>query len=104
MEFCKGDVMNVTLTAACSKDDVLIIGTIHGIALRDGAIGDTIAVAVSGGFKLPAATGAIAQGAACYWNGITKQVVAAAADGVTQIGYAFEAKADADTEIWVKIN
>lgn len=54
----EGNVIDVTLASAAASGDVLVIGNLLGVCLSDGAIGDIVAVAVSGVFDLPAVDGA----------------------------------------------
>lgn len=50
-----GSVIDVTLAAAVSAGDVVVVGALVGVAITDGAVGDTIAVNINGVWQLPAA-------------------------------------------------
>lgn len=101
-----GRVLDVTLTAAVSSGGVVAIGKLVGIAVTDGAIGDTIAVHVEGVFQLPKLAAAVfARGAAVNWDADGAQAIVAAG-GVgdfNAIGYAVEPAAANATTVLVRL-
>ena len=102
---------NATGSAVVSGQ-VVVIGTIVGVALQDIANGDSGDVAVDEVFTLPKATGAITQGARVYWDADGDPLGGTAGTGAitttaasnTLAGYAFAAAAEAATTVDVKLN
>lgn len=107
-----GGILNHTLTAAASSGDVVVKGSIAGIAQIDGAIGDVVPIAVEGVYEVPAATAAITDGAKVYWDADGDPVGGTAGSGAatatatdnTLIGYAIAAKASAGATVQVKLD
>jgi predicted RecA/RadA family phage recombinase len=65
----EGDVLNhVVAGSAISSGDIVALTDIVGVAITDGAIGDTIAVQVEGVFTLAKATGAVTIGQKLYYD------------------------------------
>lgn len=83
--------------------DIVVASDIAGVALTDGKVGETIAIAVEGVYSLPKGSGAIAQGKMVYFNTTDKNIVTTAS-GNTFIGYAWNAAAAGDPVIPVKIS
>lgn len=54
----EGNVIDVVLAAAAVSGVPMVIGTLLGVPITDGAIGDTIAVSIEGVHDLLATTGA----------------------------------------------
>lgn len=93
----KGEVMEVTLTAAASSGDFVMTGSLGGVAQVDGANGDTIGVLRCGVFTLPKATGqAWTVGARLYWSSANSNFTTTAT-GNTLVGVAAAAAATGDT-------
>ncbi len=71
----KGEVLNY---AATTKDitsgELVIMGTIAGVAKTDIAIGETGAIHITGVYSLPKANEAITQGAKVYWSNVNQNV------------------------------
>ena len=85
--------------------EMVVIEDMVAIAITDGAVGETISLAVEGVYRLPKGTGAIKQGEKVYANVAadgTKTVVTAAT-GNTFIGYAWNSAGAADTTIDVNL-
>lgn len=100
-----GDVFDHTLAAAVLAGAVIVMADTVGVALTDGAIGDTIAVRVAGVFELPkAAPLAIAQGAKVYWDATPGNITTDATAPNVFAGYAFVDGASADTTLLVRLN
>ncbi|MEG6505868.1 DUF2190 family protein [Nitratidesulfovibrio sp. 1201_IL3209] len=95
----KGDIIDYTNggSAAIASGQVVVIGTLVGVALVDIAVGETGSVAIAEVFEVPKASGAISQGAAVYWDADGNPVDGTAgtgaatttADGNTLAGKAF---------------
>jgi len=65
----EGNVIKVTLVAAQVSGVPMVIGKLLGIPLTDGAIGDVIAVAISGIYNVLAVTGAaFVKGETITWD------------------------------------
>lgn len=64
----EGKTIDVVLAAAVSSGDPVVVGEMVGIAQVDGAIGDTIAVALEGVYEVPQAAEVIELGSAVYWD------------------------------------
>ena len=104
-----GTRINVTLAAAATSGVPIVAGTgLLGIPSVDGAIGDTIAVAIEGVFELPKATAAvIGQGEQVLWDSSADNVdddQATPASGDFLCGYAMEAAGNGATTVLVRIN
>jgi predicted RecA/RadA family phage recombinase len=100
----EGKALNYTPSgSSLSSGDLVVIGTIAGIAKTDIADGDTGAVHISGVFSLPKATGAVTQGAKLYWDASESEVTTTATDN-TLIGIAAAAALSGDASIPVLLN
>jgi len=100
----EGKALNYTPTGAdVASGDLVIIGTIAGVAKTDIADGETGAVHICGVFSLPKASGAVTQGAKLYWSS-TNSNVTTTASGNTLIGVAAAAAASGDASIPVLLN
>jgi len=100
-----GDVLDYTNATGSdiSSGDVVIVGTLAGVALVDIADGDSGSVAVKEVWSLPKkADEAIAQGVAVYLDS-NGDITATATDN-TFAGHAFAAAAASDTTIDVLLN
>ena len=98
----KGDVLDYTPAGAVAAGDVVVIGTLVGVAPRPIAANALGSLAVEGVFSLPVATGATgAQGSAINWYATSG--VAHASTG-TAAGYLAKARAAADTSVLVLLD
>lgn len=79
-----------------SSGDLLAIGELCGVAVTDGAVGDTIAVSLMGVYDLPKVTGALTLGQAVYFDGGS---VTATASGNEFVGYAVLAAQSGDATV-----
>ncbi len=88
--------------AAVESGDVLVIGDLLAIAIRDAKVGELAAADVEGIFEFPAddAT-AIAQGTIVYWDGA--EIVTDEVDN-TYAGVVASPKAETDAVVQVLIN
>ena len=98
-----GDILDYTAGAAISAGDVVVIGTIGGVAITDIANGATGAVAISGVFRVTKATGAVTQGALLYWNA-TNSNLTTTATGATLVGVAAAAALSGDATVDILLN
>lgn len=104
----KGDVLDYANSGndAIEAGDVVVIvsgasGRV-GIAAGNIAAGKTGAVAVSGVYEFPKATGAITLGASAYWDATNKKVTTTSTNN-TLIGWAVAAAASADASAKIKL-
>ncbi|MGL6290681.1 MAG: DUF2190 family protein [Silanimonas sp.] len=99
-----GDVLDHTPGTAVVSGQVLVIGTLVGVALANIAAGQTGSVQVAGVFELPKVPAdVIAQGALVYWAAGTSQITTTSA-GNTLAGKAAYAAAAATTTVQVLLN
>ena len=100
----RGDTLDIIASADVASGDVVIKGSIIGIANADAAIGDTFALDVVGVFNLPkVAALAIGQGDTVYWdsaNGLVNKT----AGGNTKLGVATEAVPNPSANVSVRLN
>ncbi len=106
-QYQDGRIVDHVLAADCASGDVIVKGSLVGIAVTGGKTGETIALAIEGVFALKKlSTAVIADGnAALIWDVSAKQViVASAATGdVTGFGVAIGAYGNPSTEALVKL-
>jgi predicted RecA/RadA family phage recombinase len=105
--FQDGRVLDVTLTAAVASGGVVTHGRMLGVAVMNGAIGDTIGVHVEGVFRLPKlSTAVIAAYEPVTWDiaPTPRVIVASATTGdVENFGYAIEAAGNGATTVLVRL-
>ncbi len=100
----EGKALNYTPSGAdVASGDLVILGTIAGVAKTDIADGKTGAVHICGVFSLAKASGAVTQGAKLYWSSANSNVTTTAS-GNTLIGVAAAAAASGDASIPVLLN
>jgi predicted RecA/RadA family phage recombinase len=98
----KGDVLDYTPAAAVAAGDVVVIGSLVGVAPVAIAANAMGSLAVDGVFSMPCATGATgAQGSAINWYAASG--VADAATGVAA-GKLAKARVAGDTSVHVILN
>ena len=98
----KGDLLDYTPAADVAAGDVVVIGSLVGVAPRPIASGAMGSLAIDGVFSMPCATGATgAQGSAINWYATSG--VAHEATGVAA-GKLAVARAAADTSVQVILN
>lgn len=103
-----GKVIDVTLTAAVTSGDVVIVGQTLGVALEDGAIGDEVSVQVDGVFEVPKKSAAVfAAGESLVWDVSAtgfddNQFSAGTGDVSGAAAVAFKAGANGETTALVK--
>ena len=100
-----GNSIDYTPGANVSAGDVVVQNDLVGIAKLDIVAGKLGALAVTGVFDVPKATGAgtaIAAGAKVYWNA-TAQQVTTTATGNKYLGKTVRAAADGDATVRVRL-
>lgn len=106
-----GKVINFTAGADVESGQVVVVGSIVGIAAADVANGSTGSLIVEGVVEIPAATAAITVGAPVYWDADGDPVGGTAGSGAatatatdnTLIGYAVAAKGSTGATVKVKL-
>lgn len=100
-----GGSVDYTPAANVLAGDVVVQGELVGVAKRDIAAAALGALAITGVFDFPKATGAgtaITAGANCYWNAGAQQATTTAT-GNKLIGKSVRAAADADAMVRVRL-
>lgn len=88
--FANGAVIEKTATAAITAGDVVVVGTLAGVAALTGSTGDVIPIELSNAHEVTKPTGvAFAQGAAVYST--SSGVLTATATGNVYLGAAYAA-------------
>lgn len=107
----EGDTLDYTPAGAVTAGDVVVSGEVVGIATHDIAASVQGALAVSGVFKVPKVTGALAKDAKVYWGATSDPVSgtagtgAAAGTGVgAYMGSAAYAALSGDAYVYVRLN
>ncbi len=97
----QGDTLDLILTANVASGGVTIQGSIVGVAVKAGVIGETVAHKTTGVYDLPYGVAAtVAAGDKMYWDG---SKVTKTASGNTLIGHATEARASSAATARVKL-
>lgn len=100
---CSGDTITVTLAAATIAGTALLIGSIIGVAVTSGAIGDPVAHKVEGVFELPKnPANTVTQGAKLYWDDTNKRLTTTAS-GNTEAGIAWLAADNTVSSVQIKL-
>lgn len=99
-----GNTLTLTAPAEVTSGDVVIVGSIIGVANGDTASGDPVDLDVVGVFRLPKVSAlAISQGDVLYYDSATG-LVNKTASGNTKIGVAIEAAANPSADVAVRLN
>lgn len=99
----RGHIVNVVLAAVAVSGQPFLFGTsLFGVAMNDGAIGDTVPLDTEGVFDLPKATGALTVGQKIYWDNTAGNVTGTATSN-TRVGVCVAAAASGDATASVKI-
>jgi predicted RecA/RadA family phage recombinase len=101
-----GVVIDVVLTAAATSGDLIAVGTFVGIALKSGAIGDTISVQIEEVFTVPKlGTDVMSQGVVVYLDATNKRVTLDDAEGANiKAGKTVTAAGNGVTAVALKLN
>ena len=101
-----GDYVEVALPYARLSGEGVLVGSLFGVCVVDGASGDSINIHTDGVYDLTAATGASTDatvGAAAYWDNTAKKVTPVSTNN-TLIGAFLAAKATADAVARVRLS
>jgi predicted RecA/RadA family phage recombinase len=94
-----GCAVTVTLAANTDSGDVVIQGSLIGIAVTSGLSGEDIAINLEGAYLLPKATGvAFTQGDRLLWDISSQHLTKTTASDTVFFGLAFEDAASGATE------
>lgn len=102
----EGDYLEVTLPYARNSGEGVLVGSIFGVCVVNGAQGEVINIHTEGVYGLVAATGAstdATQGAKAYWDNTNKRITPVSTNN-TLIGSFVAAKATTDAAARVKLN
>lgn len=100
-----GEAMRVTAGATITAGQLVVIGSLFGVAQASVASGQEYTANLTGVYRLAKATGAStgpAQGAPVYRISASN-LVTAASSGNTLCGYAWRAAADGDSTVEVRL-
>ena len=97
----EGNTITVTAPAAIASGQLVVVGSINGVAAFDAASGADLEVTVEGVFELPkATTDVIAQGDKLYWDsGQAKLTKTAGSGSKPMVGVATAAAANSVTTV-----
>ncbi len=98
-----GKTIDVTLAAAVVSGAAMLIGTLLGVAVTSGGIGDVVVFNTEGVYDLPKAAGAITIGVNVYWDDTAKNITTTSS-GNTLVGKCWVGAAGGDATVSVKIN
>jgi predicted RecA/RadA family phage recombinase len=107
-----GDVIDYTPGSAVTGGDVIVLGSVVGIATQDIAANAKGSLALEGVFKVPKITGVNAVGTLIYWDPTGNPVNGTAGSGAAtstagslkQLGYVAEASLSADETVKVVLS
>lgn len=102
----QGDQIDYTPGADVAAGDVVVLADLIGVAKTPIALGALGALAVTGVFDLPKATGAgsaIAAGATVYWDPTAKEVEGASSADNQLLGKAVAAAGTTDATVRVRL-
>lgn len=99
----RGDTVTMAAPYPLASGDGALVGALFGVASYDTAAGEEAELATVGVYTLPKAAGAVAQGAALYWDNAAK-VVTTSSSGNIRIGVAILPAASGDAVATVRLN
>jgi predicted RecA/RadA family phage recombinase len=102
----EGDYIQVTLPYARKAGEGVLIGSLFGVCVVDGAQGDSINIHTEGVYGLTAATGAstdATEWAKAYWDNSAKKITPVSTNN-SYVGVFAAAKATTDAAARVRLN
>lgn len=102
----EGEYVEVTLPYARSSGQGVLVGSLFGVCVVDGANGASINIHTEGVYDLEAATGASTDatfGALAYWDNSAKKITPVSTNN-TKVGVFLAAKATTDAVARVRLN
>ena len=98
----KGKVITITASQVITSGVPVLIGELVGVPSSSAAVGEQVAVKLSGVYECDKAAGAVSQGAKLYWDDVAKNVTTTAAANI-QIGHAWASQQAGDPSLLVKL-
>ena len=106
-----GDMIDYTPGAAVTAGDVVVLGSIVGVAVEDIPANTKGSLQIEGIFKVPKITGAITVGTKLYWDPAGTPVTGDASSGAATatagslkvMGYAVLAAASGDSYVYIDL-
>ena len=98
----EGKTMEFAAAADVVSGSAVVVGTVVVVAIRAAISGELAVGMTDGVFELPKGSGAIAQGAKVYLK--SDGTITSTASGNTAAGICWEAAADGDGTVAVKLN
>ena len=101
---CEGERLTVVAGSGGIESGTFgLVGVVPTVAITSANEGDYYVAQCCGVFAVTKATGAISQGAKCYWNATNKNITTTAS-GNTLVGWAYDGAASGDTTVNLKLN
>lgn len=99
-----GDVLTVTAPADVASGDLVVVGSLFGVASASAKNGDAVEICAGGVYDMPKVSAqAWSQGAPLYWDPASK-LVTSVAGSLTKIGVAAVAAANPSAIGRVRLN
>lgn len=99
----RGNTLTITASGAVTSGQLVVVGSIAGVASTNAAIGEEVEIQVEEVFELPKVSGdAIALGDKLYWNG-TALTKTAGTGAKPLVGYATAAAGAGTTVVRCKL-
>lgn len=100
-----GDTLTVVAVAAVTSGAGVLVGKLFGVACNAAQADAEVELKTTGVFRLPALNTATAGvGDIAYWDDTAKQVKAASAAGLAEVGVFASAKTNGPTDAIVRLN
>lgn len=93
-----GEVIEVAAPAAVASGDLVVVGSLIGVAVKAAASGEMVAIQLEGVFDLPKAAGAVAVGDKLYFDPVAK-VLTKTSSNYTLLAVAVAAAANGDAKV-----
>lgn len=97
----EGCNVDIALPYVRTAGQGVLLGTLFGVCIVDGASGATVTIATEGVYDLTA-TGTASAGDAAYWDNTNKRITATSTDN-TKVGTFLAAKASGDATARVRL-
>lgn len=95
-----------TASGAVSAGDIIAVGSLVGVALKNMVSGDTAMLCSNGQFDVAKSSTdnvTFAAGAIVYWDTVNKLAVASSGEGIIKLGYAVSAAIATDAVVRVSL-
>lgn len=94
----QGNNIDITAAAAIASGEVVVVGSLAGVAVTSCESGEKVAICVNGVFNVPKGSSAFVAGAKVYYDETNDQTTSTAT-GNTFLGYATDAVVAGDTSV-----